>query len=161
MFLLQETDPDPGRDDEEGIPKGVDYAGTDSALPESQVITPDAHGSNDAGMSRDAIRQLARQFIDDQVAVANDDEVEEELVQEGDEEPTRFTYSTKSKGRPYSKVWNFFQKVDSEKNAPAVCKLCMRDGVKSVVKRAGASTRDMWSHMRKYHGIDQYGKAAP
>ena len=58
----------------------MDCAGTDSALPESQIITPDAHGSNEAGMSKDAIRQLARQFIDDQAAVANDDEVEEELA---------------------------------------------------------------------------------
>lgn len=157
MFLFQDSDPDPGSDDEEGIPKGGNYGGKDSSRPGSQILTPDAHGSNDAGMSRDAIRQLAKQFIDDQAAVANDDEVEEELAQEGDEEPTRFTYSTKAKGRPHSKVWSFFQKVDSEKNAPAMCKLCLRDGVKSVVKRAGASTRDMWSHMRKYHGIDQHG----
>lgn len=60
-------------------------------------------------MSRDAIRQLARQFIDDQTAVADDDELtEEELAQEGDEEPTKFTYSTKSRGRAMSKVWQYF-----------------------------------------------------
>ena len=58
----------------------MDCAGTDSALPELQTITPYAHGSNEAGMPRDAIRQLARQFIDDQATVANDDELEEELA---------------------------------------------------------------------------------
>ena len=68
--------------------------------------------------------------------MADNDELEEELAQEGDEEPTKFTYSTKLRGRATSKVWQFFEKEDDEKDAPAVCKLCLRDGVRSVVKRS-------------------------
>ena len=104
---------------------------------------------------------LVMHFLDIEAAVANDEEVAGEVQNEGDPEPDpRFTQSTtvKCKGRPASKVWQYFKKVDSSKDSAGICLLYLRDGITVEKKRPESSTRDMWKHLADFHNIDRYGK---
>jgi hypothetical protein len=60
-------------------------------------------------------------------------------------------------------VWDYFEKMEAEDgvDAPVVCKLCRRGGIKMIVKRCQSSTRDMLKHMWKHHSIDTVDLTTP
>lgn len=60
-------------------------------------------------------------------------------------------------------MWDYFERMEAEDgvDAPAVCKLCRRDGIKMIVKRCQSSTRDMWKHVRRHHGIHTADRTTP